>query len=490
MEEKRIAYIASVKEREQQLKIVIEKIITQVDLIHLVLNYYKEIPNWLKDDPKIFCHVNSENKHAHDSVWQYVDAEGVVEQMCGVSSYNLIMDDDLDYPKDYVSKMIRAIENSQNRRSMVVTVHGAKFSQPIRDYFKDKITYGFCDMLLDNVNVDLAGVGTVAFHSSTIRPTLQDFPIPFCRDLLFSILCKKNNVSIMAVKRSVNWITPLEILGDTVYEATKRSKNLQFFKNNLLKEVLAPLLYCDMRHPEFCLMTDYDYDERLVHNTLKTLFRVSSCNKIIFTDGVKNISHETWGLEQFVIPEEREIGIAGSKIVTQFRFMAGLPDGSKVLSADCDLHFVKNPFVAFKQEFDIAVTTRCEAHHYPINQGVVMFRINDKVRNFLQFLSSQINERTWPELIKFQKAFNHTGNDWNVGQDMMCVAWLRKDWVLEKFGVKIIDIGSDFNFCPHADGIHTYSGQAKLIDAYRAKDKTILHLKSKLRELLFNREIE
>ena len=66
---------------------------------------------------------------------------------------------------------------------------------------------------------------------------------------------------------------------------------------------------------------------------------------------------------------------------------------------------------------------------------------------------------------------------------MMCVAWLCRDKIQKQFGVKIIDVGPEYNFCPHSDGDHTWSGKQKLMQAYNDKSVAVLHLKSRLKEL-------
>jgi len=499
VQEKRIAFIATVKERENQLKIVINSIIDQVDLIHVVLNWYNEVPKWLVqlmlcDICKIQTHLNPKNCHAHDSIWNLIDAENTVEKINGQSSYYFTLDDDLNYPADYIEKLIESIE--YHDRKAVVTVHAANVVQPVDSYYDCRTVYGFSCLLLEDERVDMAACGTVAFHSSAIKPTLQDFPIVFMRDLWFSILCKKNDVPIFAIKRRKDWLTSLETMGDTVYNASRNNKTLRELKDRVLKEKFLPLLFCNTRNDKYCLITDYDFDERLLTRSLQTLACEVDCNRVIFSNRAKHYGFKT--LTQYVTPEEVEIGIAGSKIITQFRFINNLPDNSKVISADADLYYLKDPFTAFdieafdgaseQYEWDIAVTTRPEGelHHYPINQGIVMFRVNDKVRNFLEFLASQIFKRTWPELIEWQAKFNHTGNNWCIGQDMMCVAWLLRDWVYEKFGVTIIDVGPKYNFCPHADGAHTEKGKELLMNAYYSRSVSVLHLKSRLKELLLD----
>lgn len=473
-----IALIASVAEREEQLKIVLHRIYNQVDEIHLVLNWYEKIPIWLEGATKIIVHPNPENKNAHDSVWNYVTEQ----------AYYLILDDDLYYPEDYTNKMIKAIE--RHKRRAVITAHGSYFSRPVTDYFHCRTTYGFSDYLERDIFVDLAGCGAVAFHSSTIQPTLQHFPIPFCRDLWFSILCAKKKVKIVNLKRIKGWILPLKTPGDTIYDLSRKDKRLKQIKGRILKEQFLPLLYCNQEINKYCLITDYDFDKLLLDKTLETLSKVSDCNTLVFSNRAKRYGENI--LTQHVIPEELAMGAMGSKVLIHYRFISGLPNDSEVISADADLYYLKDPFFAFKmhKDFDIAVTTRPYKYHYPINGGVVMFRVNNRVRGFLNFLASQIFKRTWPELIFYQKQFNHTGNHWYIDQDMICVAWLFKEDMQKRFGVKIVDVGPYFNYCPHADGASTEDGKRKLMEAYENKSAAVLHLKSRLKELLFSGDLK
>ena len=517
-EETRTALIASVKEREKSLKIVLKRIYDQVDKIELILNFYDSVPEWLKDKQKIVCHLNKENRHAHDSIWSYVPESG----------YCFVMDDDLMYPQDFCEKLILAIE--RHERHAVCTAHGSNLILPASDYLDARRTYGFSDRQDRDIFNDLCGVGCCAFHTDTFgdkQPSLQNFPIPFMRDLYFSLHCKKNNVSIVNVQRPSQWILPLQTPGETVYEATLNNKRLRALKNRVMKEQLLPSLHCNQKNEDnkYVLITDYGFDSRLVNKTLQTLDDVSDCNIVMFTDELRDydFSSEQYMpkkkvLVQYVTPEERAIGICGSRVLTQYRFMLGLPNGSRVITSDSDMYFLRNPFDAFNtdssseengspdengeesagKEFDIAVTTRPELYKYPINSGIVMFRINDRVKDFLRFLVEQIYDRTWPDLISYEMKFNHNVepdgvthcdniNSWYFDQDIWCVSYLHQDFLKNDFGVRLVDVGPTFNFCPHSDGTTEQAahGKAKLMAAYHAESVHVLHLKSKLKELLF-----
>jgi hypothetical protein len=506
-EETRTALIASVKEREKSLKIVLKRIYDQVDVIHLVLNFYESVPEWLKDKQKVVCHLNTENRHAHDSIWSWVPESG----------YVFCMDDDLMYPQDFCEKLIEALRRHEHK--VVCTAHGSNLVLPAGDYTDCKQTWGFSDRLERDIFNDLCGVGVCGFHVLTFEDCqlgLNLFKIPFMRDLYFSLHCAKNNVPIVNIARPSQWILPLATPGSTVYEETLNNERLRALKNRVMKEQLLPSLHCANHDGsgQYVLITDYGFDSRLISKTLRTLDEVSDeeTNIVVFSDELKDYSFQKQGayesadqksrkvLTQFVTPDERSIGRMGSKVLTQYRFICGLPNGSRVISADGDLYFMRDPFLAFaidsatkeyrrSDRFDIGVTTRCEPYKYPINGGVVMFRVNDRVKDFLRFLIGQVYELTDPDLISYQKRFGHDKQenpaDWYIDQDMWNVAYLGDDRLKEHFGVKITDVGCTFNFAPHADGEQTASGKAKLLRAYHDESVHVLHLKSRLKELLF-----
>ena len=432
--------------------------------------------------------------------------------------YVFVCDDDLLYSTEYFYKLIEAL--CRHEHKVVCTAHGSNLILPAGDYMDARRTYGFSDRQDRDIFNDLCGVGCCAFHTSTLRPSLQDFPVPFCRDLYLSILCAKNNVPIVNVQRPSQWVLPLATGGETVYEATMNNKQLRSLKNRVMKEQLLPSLHCDNHNSlpdgkpacgQYVLITDYGFDKRLIDKTLKTLDGVADeqTNIVVFSDQLKSYDFQPQGVEaiydntkrkvltQYVTPDERKIGRMGSKVLTQYRFICGLPNGSRVISADGDLYFLRDPFAAFTEEFrgsgdfDIGVTTRCEPYKYPINGGMVFFRVNNQVKDFLRFLIGQIYDRTDPDLISYEKRFGHdkqeNHNEWYVDQNMWNVAYLDDDRMKNNFGIKTTDVGCTFNFAPHADGTREQiaAGKAKLMQAYHDESVHVLHLKSRLKELVF-----
>jgi len=503
MAEKITILIASVLEREHQLKIVLNRIASQIGYhnidVHVVLNFYDEIPIWAPSYT-IFCkfHLNPTNKKAHDAIWEYVPKDG----------YVFVMDDDIYYPLDYFDKLIKALRRHEHKA--VCTCHGSNIQLPAKDYMESRQTWGFTDSLDRDIFNDLAGVGCCAFHTDTIRPQLSDFPIQFMRDMFFSALCLKKGMKIINIQRDADWLRPMHATGETVYDVTYNNEGLRELKNTVFKDRFLPALnrrtnglsdqYVLIQHTG-----DGKQWHDLLSTTMRTLVDVNpNVNIIVFSDQQKDFSF--WDenylatvkrpvLTRYITPKEMAIGQMGCKMVTQYGLIQTLPEGSQVISADADLYFLRDPFKAFDWfYFDIGVTTRCEPYKYPINSGVVMFNVNRHTDGFLAHLTRNVyavyghGRRTWDALEAFEKKHGHDAqanrNSWYCDQDAWCVAYEQREGIARN-GTKIVDVGPYWNFCPHADGDQTASGKAKLLRAYHDESVGVLHLKSQLKSLLF-----
>lgn len=168
------------------------------------------------------------------------------------------------------------------------------------------------------------------------------------------------------------------------------------------------------------------------------------------------------------------------KLVHQLR------QGDNLMVADVDIYFLDDPFKAFENDFDFAITTRCHPYRWPVNGGVFFLRINDRARRFVDFYLKQCQEPTWPPLVEFRggKPYNP---DWEIGQDFLCAVWQAKDDVMVP---EIIDAGHEYNFCPNTD-VFGLAGARDMIEAaYREKMAKVLHLKSELKLCIYDGYME
>ncbi len=166
-----------------------------------------------------------------------------------------------------------------------------------------------------------------------------------------------------------------------------------------------------------------------------------------------------------------------------------LKGGDRLLVADADLYFLDDPFKAFEREFDVAITTRCHEYRWPVNGGVFFLRINKKTRQWVDFYLEQCKEPTWPPLVEFRGERPYTP-DWEIGQDFLCATWKIKQAFhgLEPLpdDTKIIDLGSDYNYCPNTDVFGLDRAREMIKAAYEGDAIKVLHLKSELKLCIYD----
>jgi glycosyltransferase involved in cell wall biosynthesis len=229
---RRLALIVSIPERQAGLRSVIGAIEGQVDEIRVLLNEFEAAPQDLYECRKVSVVETSRTGDLYASgVWTLLRP--------GDEGYVFILDDDIAYPPDYADRMVAKIE--EHRRRAVVVVHGMDFCQPFQDYLRDRTIYRFEFARNQDGVVDAGGVGTLAFHTDTIRPQVQDFPNPNFRDLWFAILAARHEVPIVCVARAAHWLRTLDIRGRQLWHMSHR-REWQDLKNRVFHEHLLPLL--------------------------------------------------------------------------------------------------------------------------------------------------------------------------------------------------------------------------------------------------------
>ncbi len=195
-----------------------------------------------------------------------------------------------------------------------------------------------------------------------------------------------------------------------------------------------------------------------------------------------------YGVGWVTLPEsEMENRRQACRVECLSSFVEQAESGEKIIRADADLYFLKDPFTAFEDEFDLGLTTRGYKYSYPINVGVLFYKVSPKMKDLQSFIRSQVLNPTWQEYVAYRKHWKHEkfGLDWCVEQDFFNVLWLHQNFILENFGIEVKDVGPDYNFCPHADGKFIEEGKQKVVEAYRQKSVSVIHLKSKLKDLVY-----
>lgn len=205
------ASLASIPDRAFSLEKVIESLYFQVDKLNVFLNNYDKIPDFLTGDSKINVSTSKIHGDLGDSgkFWWCDQVEG----------YHFICDDDLTYPPDYVSFLIRKIE--QYERKAIVGLHGSSFRQPFRHYHPpdpSRVAFSCTKSLEEDTLVQILGTGVLAYHTSTLKLSHSDFEYKNMADIWFNLVAQKYQVPRICVQRVENWIKHNEIdLNKTIF---------------------------------------------------------------------------------------------------------------------------------------------------------------------------------------------------------------------------------------------------------------------------------
>lgn len=224
------AILTTIPTRRSILPMVISSIYDQVDSIRIVFNGYSRIPKWVRSKSKIKAFVDTSNQYSDCAKWKVVPEEG----------YIFSIDDDIRYPKDYVSVLIKKIE--QYNRERVITVHGSYFKIPFLGFRKSKRCVHFNCYLDEDIQVDMIGTGTLAYHTDTIKPQFEDFLAPGRSDIWFSARCYREGVPITCIAREKNWLVGIPTKDLSLWDKTRVDKNFLAENTEYVTKYILPYL--------------------------------------------------------------------------------------------------------------------------------------------------------------------------------------------------------------------------------------------------------
>ena len=211
------------------LKETVKSLSPQADKIMLFLNKYNDI-NLCREvkggNPKV-SYVIGDNRYGDAYKFFFCEANEL-------KGYVFTADDDMIYPPDYVTHMIKGIE--KYGRKAVVSLHGRTFDFPISSYYGGhKKYYSFRDKVNEDKQADVIGTGCMAWHTDTIQPKMENFPTANMADIHFSILAKKKNLPLMVLAHKMQWVHYMNP-PDTIF-AQKRKDDSEHVRR--LNEVFA-----------------------------------------------------------------------------------------------------------------------------------------------------------------------------------------------------------------------------------------------------------
>jgi len=189
------AQIASVPARVETLQKTVASLIDQVDMLFVALNGYKEVPSFLTNDRKIVCAL-MDNSLGDAAKFYDVDQR---------SGYFLTCDDDLIYPEGYVGYMIDGIK----QHGGIVSLLGKRYdTRPINSYRSGYTYIARCLVAVKLPSeVHVGGTGVMAFHTDSLKVTIEDFLRPNMADLWIAKLAHEQGVKITALPHPKRYVS-------------------------------------------------------------------------------------------------------------------------------------------------------------------------------------------------------------------------------------------------------------------------------------------
>lgn len=202
--DKVIASACCIPERVESFKIVIQRVLPQIDHLYVYLDKFDKVPGFLKNN-KITTFLSKDYLKDHRDNAKFLAFNQLKKELG--SFYYFTIDDDILYPYDYVRSMLNRLKAYDNK--LVVGVHGVMYEEYPKKYFKRRFIYHFQETELNTPKlVNNLGTGTVAFHSSLFNKLdPYSWPMGGMVDIYFSKECRKNNVLLLCVDRHKEWLS-------------------------------------------------------------------------------------------------------------------------------------------------------------------------------------------------------------------------------------------------------------------------------------------
>lgn len=196
---KKIVGIATMSGRESQLKKAVESLIHQVDEIFIYDNGI--MPN--KADNGKFYGLTQ------------------INEPC----YYFTCDDDLEYPKDYIDKMIKAIE----KHKCIITHHGRILQKMFASYYRGHRAFMCLRESTFEGQIDVCGTGVTGFRTDYFNPTnLHNAKDLKMSDIVFSLEAIIQGKKIVIMPHDKDWIKQIPLEGGySIHEDQKRREGRQ-----------------------------------------------------------------------------------------------------------------------------------------------------------------------------------------------------------------------------------------------------------------------
>jgi hypothetical protein len=344
--EKIIASLASIPQREDILKDVVRSLYHQVDEIRIFLNGYSATPNFLQNDIKIITErsqIWGDDGDAGKFFWASDPTPG----------YRLVCDDDIIYPIDYSQKLIQKIREYDNKA--IIGLHGILLKQPIKNYYgKNERYVTHCrNEVNDDHTCHMLGTGAIAYHQKSINLSKYDFQFRNMADIWFGKKAQEQRVPLISMKRPHNWVMlQPQASYYSIYQHSVKNQdsnlNTADVQNSVVREIFPISIYPPKNRKKvvFSIKTynRYDYLKDCVDSFLSTRSLDFEWVVIIADDGstdgtIGYLDELSIPHELHIIKNERRYAVGQCNTIFQLSLHINFDFGFQV---DDDVIFTKS----------------------------------------------------------------------------------------------------------------------------------------------------
>jgi hypothetical protein len=164
------------------------------------LNGYESVPTFL-NDPKIVVKRSQIDGDQKDNGKFFFLSESKLK-------YFATADDDIEYPNDYVIRLLRYLRLSGGSGS--VGVHGYLLPEEITSISSNRHVFHFADSAPFLTPVNVLGTGTTLFNQDKWKLRFSEFGEPGMSDVWFAIAAKRRAAPLWAIPRPHKWLNVIE----------------------------------------------------------------------------------------------------------------------------------------------------------------------------------------------------------------------------------------------------------------------------------------
>ncbi len=195
-----VANIATYPARERNRREAFNSIARQVDVLNVTLNEYSKVPRDLRRIENANFYFPDENlKDVGKFCFDAASEDDV-----------FLCDDDIIYPDDYVSWMLRR-RTELGTDDIVLGLHGVMYS----DYYdgrkrSGRLVYEFDKALSEELVINQLGTGTVYVKGKHL-PGIEDMKgAAGFVDIRFSRLLYQRGIPLLCITRDAGWLREIE----------------------------------------------------------------------------------------------------------------------------------------------------------------------------------------------------------------------------------------------------------------------------------------